>query len=264
MASQPYLPLYTGDWKKDPQLSMCSAATRGIWIDLLCSIHDGRIGQVTGTADQLSRLGRCDAASMTDALHDLQANQAASISERNGVFTVICRRMKKACEISLVRQQAGGKGGSKTASKINHRSDNDIGNDASLFKIRLGNLFRRREATAWSEKEETAYRRILLAEDDLSLVERYYSARFPAEKDYRRRDLLTLLNNWTGEVDRSRAWCEKNPLKGTRTGRPAVPEPPPISDEEFQREGEKVRAIGAEFRDKMRNGRSTTAQESND
>lgn len=128
MASQPYLPLYTGDWKKDPQLSMCSAATRGIWIDLLCSIHDGRIGQVTGTAEQLSRLGRCDSASLSAALHDLQANQAANISEREGVFTVICRRMKKAAEISLKRQEAGSKGGANNKQRQN-RPDTDNDND---------------------------------------------------------------------------------------------------------------------------------------
>lgn len=126
MASQPYLALYTGDWKKDPELSMCFAATRGIWIDLLCSIHDGRIGQVTGTAEQLSRLGRCDAASMTAALHDLQANRAANISERDGVFTVICRRMKKASDISLKRQEAGSKGGAKAQAKGKQIPEDDI------------------------------------------------------------------------------------------------------------------------------------------
>lgn len=130
MASQPYLPLYTGDWKKDPELSMCSAATRGIWIDLLCSIHDGRIGQVTGTADQLSRLCRCDAASLTAALHELQASRAANISERSGVFTVVCRRMKKATDISRVRAEAGSKGGAnKKQKEASPDTDDDIGSE---------------------------------------------------------------------------------------------------------------------------------------
>ena len=133
MASQPYLPLYTGDWKKDPELSMCSAATRGIWIDLLCSIHDGHIGQVTGTPGQLSRLCRCDVAEMTAALHDLQANRAANISERDGTYTVICRRMKKASEISLKRQEAGSKGGKQTTKQKQGRPDTD--NDIECQKI---------------------------------------------------------------------------------------------------------------------------------
>lgn len=118
MPSAPYLPLYTGDWKKDPALSLCSPATRGVWIDLLCSMHDGRIGQVTGTPIQLAQLCRCDAASMLTALKELQANKAANISDRLGVFTVVCRRMVKAIELSNARAMAGGKGGSKTASKV--------------------------------------------------------------------------------------------------------------------------------------------------
>lgn len=125
MANQPYLPLYTGDWKKDPELSACSLATRGVWIDLLCSIHDGHIGQITGTPDQLSRSCRCDAASMASALHELQATGAANVHERDGVFTVVCRRMKKAAELSRIRAESGSKGGKQRQSKVQARPETD-------------------------------------------------------------------------------------------------------------------------------------------
>ena len=65
---------------------------------------------------------------------------------------------------------------------------------------------RRRESSPWSDKEMAAYSAIRLAldEEDIALVERYYAEKLPREKDFRRRDLLTLLNNWPGEVDRAR------------------------------------------------------------
>lgn len=88
-------------------------------------MHDGRIGQVTGTPEQLSRLCRCNAADMNSALLELQATGAANVSERSGVFTVACRRMKKALEISRIRSEAGRKGGSKTTSKVQARPESE-------------------------------------------------------------------------------------------------------------------------------------------
>jgi hypothetical protein len=92
----PAFQFYPGDWLKDPELSMCAPATRGIWIDILCAMHElGRSGQVTGTVDQLCRLCRCTAAEMSAALTELTNTKAALTSERNGVVTVINRRMQR-------------------------------------------------------------------------------------------------------------------------------------------------------------------------
>ncbi len=76
-------------------------------------MHDGRISQVTGTPPQLARLCRCDTADMLPALLELQSTGAANVSERGGVYTVVCRRMKKAEDLSKVRAEAGSKGGAK-------------------------------------------------------------------------------------------------------------------------------------------------------
>jgi hypothetical protein len=125
MANQPFLPLYTGDWKKDPQLSLCAPATRGIWIDLLCSLHDARVSQLSGEPAQLARLCRCDSGSMHTALLELRSTGAATINEREGVFTVTCRRMKKAEELSKTRSVAGSKGAGKTEAKPEYESEDE-------------------------------------------------------------------------------------------------------------------------------------------
>jgi hypothetical protein len=87
----------TGDWLRDPQLSMCSPATRGIWFDLLCTLHDlGRSGQVTGTPEKLSRTCRCTPAEFVEAMAELSAAGAADISDgRNGEVTIVNRRMQR-------------------------------------------------------------------------------------------------------------------------------------------------------------------------
>lgn len=106
---------------------MCSPSTRGIWIDLLCSLHDARISQLTATPEQFARICRCDTGSMLAGLLELQSTGAANVSEREGSFTVICRRMKKAEDLSLKRAEAGSKGGAKSRQTEN-RPENEDGN----------------------------------------------------------------------------------------------------------------------------------------
>lgn len=100
MASkQPAILFYVGDWKKDPAVTLCSPATRGIWFDLLLSMHElGHRGQVAGTPEQLSRTSRCTPAEMRLAIEELASTGAAEISERNGIVTVVNRRMKREWE----------------------------------------------------------------------------------------------------------------------------------------------------------------------
>lgn len=85
---------FTGDWLKDPALTLCAPASRGVWIDLLSAMHEaGRSGELCGTADQLARFARCSTADLALALTDLRTNKAADVTERNGQITVINRRM---------------------------------------------------------------------------------------------------------------------------------------------------------------------------
>ena len=73
---------------------------------------------------------------------------------------------------------------------------------------RIAAMFNRRLTTEWSKKEVESYRSIgTVDEGDLLLMEDYYKAPMPPDADYRRRDLLTCLNNWQGEVDRARKWA---------------------------------------------------------
>lgn len=77
-------------------------------------------------------------------------------------------------------------------------------------QLQINSLFNRRESTQWSEKEIRAYRKLSIDSEDLELLSRYYLATdIPDDKNIRRRDIVTLLNNWPGEVDRARDYCQK-------------------------------------------------------
>lgn len=85
-------------------------------------------------------------------------------------------------------------------------TDSDTDSDkeaAKALKERIGAWFNRRPTTEWSPKERKALRGVIklkTSPDDLDALERYYRS----GTQFLRRDVLTLLNNWQGEVDRAK------------------------------------------------------------
>ena len=76
--------------------------------------------------------------------------------------------------------------------------------DLEAFRLRVGALIKRRPATHWSSNEIKALKEIFdfnTPEEDLVALE----ARYQSDDKYLRRELMTLLNNWNGEIDKSRS-----------------------------------------------------------
>lgn len=96
MPKFPSFQFYPGDWMKDPKLGLCSPATRGIWIDCLCAMHESDPrGIIEGSADQLARLLRASSSDVQSAVDELLATGAATVTLRNGKITLTNRRMVK-------------------------------------------------------------------------------------------------------------------------------------------------------------------------
>ncbi len=96
MPKLPWMKWYAADWLRDPQLSLCTSATRGVWSDLVSAMHlSDQTGELSGTREQLAQLARCSAVEMAQALTDLRTTGAADVKERNGTVTVINRRMSR-------------------------------------------------------------------------------------------------------------------------------------------------------------------------
>ena len=76
--------------------------------------------------------------------------------------------------------------------------------EADSLRSRINKWFSRRENTEWSEKELKALKPIIklkTPESDLQLLD----ARYESKNKYRRKDILTLLNNWNTEIDRCKS-----------------------------------------------------------
>lgn len=75
--------------------------------------------------------------------------------------------------------------------------------------VTMGLWFGRRAATLWAAKEAQRLTEICGAAatpPDMDVMAAYYTAKIQEKDDIRRRDLYTLLNNWTGEADRARRY----------------------------------------------------------
>jgi len=80
--------------------------------------------------------------------------------------------------------------------------------------LRAKALFRMRPATPLDRATRRAWKLSSTAVaatsfDEWLQLEAYYAADIPDKHDIRRRDLATLLNNWSGELTRARRWSEQ-------------------------------------------------------
>lgn len=88
--------------------------------------------------------------------------------------------------------------------KEDTKKEKALSPDLEAFRLRVGAMIRRRPTTQWSNKEIKALKEIFdfnTPEEDLVALE----ARYQSDDKYLRRELMTLLNNWNGEIDKSRS-----------------------------------------------------------
>lgn len=218
------MPFYVGDWLKDAELSLCSPATRGVWIDLLCAMHEcDRSGVLRGTRDQLSRTARCSTVELALALTDLQTTGAADVTERNGVVTVANRRMireRNSREQTRLRVNRHRVGSGVTEKKHECTLEDDIevqgkgeGKGGGVegviaeLKLRIGALYKRGAGDPWGYIEEYALAEVCKrpkAIEEMAALESFAvgNAYFP-------RSVAALAENWTKVLDQARNGAPK-------------------------------------------------------
>ena len=94
---------------------------------------------------------------------------------------------------------------------INKQKKTRVGHNSPMM-VRIGEFLGRKKETLWTIHEAGTLLGLLPAESEVEAMERYYLADIPDDpvtrkrRDFRRHDLPTLLNNWTGELDKARLW----------------------------------------------------------
>lgn len=110
---RPSFQFYPADWRKDAELQSCSIAARGLWVEMLCIMHESSLYghlAINGkpmTAAQLGRLVGESEKAIKALLDELEGAGVFSTSDGGCIFS---RRMVKDEEVRNIKAEAG-KGG---------------------------------------------------------------------------------------------------------------------------------------------------------
>lgn len=123
MAKRPSFQFYPGDWLRDTALRSCCVAARGLWMDMLCLMHEGQPYGHLKVADKVidpPTLARMVGAALADTETWLGELDAAGVYSKKADGTMYSRRMIR--DESLRRKRAaGGKLGGNPSLKVNHK-----------------------------------------------------------------------------------------------------------------------------------------------
>ncbi|MGW9332705.1 HNH endonuclease [Bosea sp. NPDC055594] len=112
--SAPWMKFFPSDWRADPALRMCSIGARGLWMEMLCVMHEatprGALvinGKALGTR-QIAALAGC---TLDEAEAMIAELEEAGVFSRESDGTIISRRMQRDAEKEARDKANGGKGG---------------------------------------------------------------------------------------------------------------------------------------------------------
>lgn len=116
---RPSFQFYPGDWRNDEQLRLVSLGARGLWIEMMCIMHQAepyghlKVGPKVILPANLARLVGADEGEVEGYLGELR--DVGVFSEEEGVL--ICRRMIRDERIRKARAEGGKKGGNPALMK---------------------------------------------------------------------------------------------------------------------------------------------------
>jgi len=120
MTKRPSFQFYPGDWLRSTDLRSCSVMARGLWMDMICLMHDGtpygylKVGEKIIDAETLSRMVGI-AKNETEILLKELKNTGVVEQDKSGCF--YCRRLVKDEKLRKTRAKAGRLGGKQKSSK---------------------------------------------------------------------------------------------------------------------------------------------------
>lgn len=184
------------------------------WLDMV--ERAGMIGREKGTASTVITLTKWEQYNSTDpekgTARAQQGHTEGTARAHKG------HKVKKVRKEEVPPNPQGGDvkilpDGWKQLSAKDRRTTRCLAN--SPLMLRIGKWFRRGSSTLWTVEEAVQLRQIIGGNSieaimpEIEVLEDFYTEEIPEESDFRRRNLITLLNNWVGELDRAREHIAK-------------------------------------------------------
>lgn len=178
------------------------AAIYGIWICILGALSqqaNPRNGWLTDDGKQDGRVWTAEDLALKFRRPVNEVSRALEVTSSEDVGWIVPVQ----CPPATRRVPAECPSGTLEEKRREEKEGNGSRTPISPLGTRVGSWFGRRLDTAWTEKELKALKMVEeTPEEEILLLESYYMSDAP----YKRRDIVTLLNNWNGEIDRARGW----------------------------------------------------------
>lgn len=111
---RPAFQFYPGDWQHDVALRTCTLEARGLWIEMMCTMHQGNpYGYLVlnGNPIDSGQLARMVGATAKEVEKGLKQLETAGVFSRDSEGRIFSRRMVKDERIREVRARSGALGG---------------------------------------------------------------------------------------------------------------------------------------------------------
>ncbi len=111
--SAPWMKFYPADWRADPRLRMCSIGARGLWMEMLCVMHEAEpyghllVGPVPVNNRQLAALAGIP---VPDCMKFMLELESAGVYSRSDDGNIYSRRMVRD-KAKAEKDRENGKGG---------------------------------------------------------------------------------------------------------------------------------------------------------
>lgn len=159
--ADPWLKFYTTDWRADPRLKMCSMAARGLWIEMICLMHEATpYGHLLINGQSLTdaQLGALVGAPPDQIAALLGELEAAGVFSRTRAGVIYSRKLTRLDKKAAIARNNGRKGGNPSLCKSDGKQPLDKGGDKGGDKPQKPEARKKKEEPKGSSKKETGSR----------------------------------------------------------------------------------------------------------
>ena len=96
MAGQPWIKFWVGDWRKDPDVALLSAETKGVWLEMIWAMHEKDTYKLSGTLRELALMAGCWEDEVKRAIAELKKYNVAKVCHNKSVTVTITSRKRHA------------------------------------------------------------------------------------------------------------------------------------------------------------------------
>jgi hypothetical protein len=109
----PAFQFYPGDWRKAPDVQSLTLAARGLWIEMICMMHESAPRgylELNGRPVSDSQLARMTGSTVEEITLLLSELEGSGVFSRDARGVIYCRRVSRDEYIRQIRSEAGKKG----------------------------------------------------------------------------------------------------------------------------------------------------------